>query len=183
MKHLTMDELEAGLDEIKQAPKNNGRLEMIVIRPEVDGRLSLQEGELTVDGGLVGDNWLTKGTSKTPNHTPHPDAQITLANSRVVQLYAQERERWPLAGDQLFVDFDLSNENLAAGDRLQIGTAVLEVTALPHNGCLKFAQRFGHPAHKFVNVPAHRHLNLRGIYAKVVQNGIIHTGDTIKILP
>lgn len=182
MQHLTMDELEAGLDEIKQAPKNNGTLEMIVARPEVDGRLPLQEAELTIDGGLVGDNWLARSTSKTPNRTPHPEAQITLANARVVQLYAQERERWPLAGDQLFVDLDLSNENLATGDRLGIGTAVLEVAALPHNGCLKFAQRFGHPAHKFVNVPAHRHLNLRGIYAKVVQNGVIRTGDTIRIL-
>ena len=173
MRYLTMDELEAGLNEIKLAPKDNGRLEMIVVRPEVDGRLSLQEGELTVDGGLVGDNWAAR------KHV-HPDEQITLANARVVQLYAQERERWPLAGDQLFVDFDLSNANLAAGDRLGIGTAVLEITSLPHDGCLKFAQRFGHPAHKFVNMKSHRHLNLRGIYAKVVQDGAIYVGDSVK---
>ncbi len=172
MKHLTMEELEAGLDEIEQAPKNNGTLEMIVARPEIDGRLVLQEGRLIVDGGLEGDNWETR-------KRVHLDSQITIANVRVVQLYAQERERWPLAGDQLFVDFDLSNANLKAGDRLEMGTAVLEVTSKPHNGCLKFAQRFGHPAHKFVNMSSHRHLNLRGICAKVVQAGAIHTGDKI----
>ncbi len=176
MNHLTMDELEAGLDEIEQAPKNNGRLQMIVIRPEINGRLSLQEGELTVDGGLVGDSWAAR------KHV-HPDEQIALANARVVQLYAQSQERWQLSGDQLYVDFDLSNANLAAGDRLMVGTAVLEITARPHDGCLKFAQRFGHPAHKFVNMSSHRHLNMRGIYAKVVQDGVIHVGDNIKILP
>ena len=99
-----------------------------------------------------------------------------------MQLYAQSRERWPLSGDQLYVDFDLSNANLAAGDRLGIGTAVLKITARPHDGCLKFARRFGHPAHKFVNMKSHRHLNLRGIYARVVQDGIIHAGDSIKKL-
>ena len=174
MKQLTMDALMAGLDEIMQAPKDKGTVEMIVIRPAVDARVSLQEGELTVNGGLVGDSWAAR-------KRVHADAQITLANARVVQLYTQSRARWPLAGDQLFVDLDLSRDNLAAGDRLLVGTAVLEITALPHDGCLKFARRFGHPAHKFVNMKSHRHLNLRGIHAKVVRAGTIHTGDIITI--
>ncbi len=172
MKHLTMDELEAGLEEIESAPKSNGTVEMIVARPTVNGRLTLQKAALTINGGLEGDNWAARKRVR-------PDEQITIANVRVVRLYAQKPERWPLAGDQLYVDFDISNANLKAGDRIRIGTAVLQITSKPHDGCNKFIQRFGHPAFTFVNMDAHRHLNLRGIYAIVVQSGTIHAGDGI----
>jgi hypothetical protein len=178
-RHLTPDELEAGLDEIRLSPKNNGVLEMIVCRPGVERRRVLEEGSLDVAEGLAGDNWKDRGSSRTPDGSSHPDSQINIMNSRAVALVAGPRERWPLAGDQLYVDLDLSGENLPPGTRLAIGSAVLEVTPPPHTGCKKFVARFGLDAMKFVNSTVGRSLNLRGVNAKVVQSGTVRPGDII----
>jgi MOSC domain-containing protein YiiM len=103
--------------------------------------------------------------------------------ARVVDLVAAgDRERWALAGDQLYVDLDLSVANLPPGTRLALGTAVIEVTAEPHTGCEKFVSRFGANAHTFVNTKAHRHLRLRGLNAKVVEAGTVRAGDAIRKL-
>lgn len=179
MQHLTMAELEAGLAEITQSPQDNGRLAMIVIRPQDDEREILETAELNVTEGLVGDNWLTRGSKHTPDGRAKPDAQITIMNARAAALIAQTEERWPLAGDQLFIDMDLSDENLPAGQKLKVGTAVLEVTALPHTGCKKFAQRFGKDAVVFANSDEGNRWHLRGIYAQVIQTGHIQAGDTV----
>ena len=141
--HLTKDELEAGLDNIRQSPKDEGLLELIVRRPEIEQREVLEEGELHLDQGLVGDNWTSRKSSRTADGSPHPEMQLNIMNSRVVALVAQEKERWSLAGDQLFLDLDLSKNNLPAGTRLSLGTAIIEVTAPPHTGCHKFVSRFG----------------------------------------
>jgi MOSC domain-containing protein YiiM len=158
-----------------------GRLEMIVTRPQPGLRQALEAAELSVAGGLEGDGWATRGSSSTADGQANPEAQITLMNARAAQAVAGERPRWPLAGDQLFVDLDLSLENLAPGDRLQIGSAVLEVTALPHTGCAKFTERFGHAAIRWVNSPEGRALRLRGMYARVVQPGTIRVGDGVVV--
>jgi hypothetical protein len=109
--------------------------------------------------------------------SPHPDMQLNIMNSRVIALVAGARERWPLAGDQLYIDLDLSDDNLPPGTRLVLGRAVIEVTRQPHTGCHKFLARFGAGALKFVNSPAGRKHHLRGINAKVVQPGVIRLGD------
>jgi hypothetical protein len=182
VKHLTMEELEAGLEEIYRSPKDEGVLKLIVRRPQTEEREVLAEGELDLEEGLVGDNWRSRGSSSTADGSAHPEMQLNIINTRAIALIAQSEDRWQLAGDQLFVDLDLSEENLPAGTRLSIGTAVVEVTPVPHNGCKKFVSRFGLDAMLFVNSPLGKQLHLRGINAKVVQPGIIRAGDIVKKL-
>jgi hypothetical protein len=175
-KHLTMTELEAGLDHIRRSPRDEGLLELIVRRPEIETREVLTVAELDPVQGLIGDNWKSRGSTRTPDGSPNPEMQINIMNSRVIALVAQDKNRWQLAGDQLFLDLDLSTENLPPGSHLEIGSAVLEVTPPPHLGCRKFVSRFGLEAMKFVNSQLGRELNLRGINAKVVRAGEVRTG-------
>ncbi len=180
IKHLTTQELEAGLDDIRRSPRDEGVLELIVRRPRVDAREVLAVGELNGEEGLAGDTWGTRASSRTADGSPHPDMQLNIMNARAAALVARGRERWPLAGDQLYIDMDLSDENLPAGTRLALGSAVIEVTAQPHTGCHKFVSRFGPDAMKFVNSPAGKQLHLRGINARVVRPGVIRVGDAVK---
>ena len=182
MKHLTMEELEAALDHLRQAPKDDGVLQLIVRRPQTDEREVVEEAELDPVLGLIGDNWHVRGSGRTRDGSAHPEMQINIMNARVTALVAQDKDRWPLAGDQLYLDMDLSRENLPAGSRIAVGSAVLEVSPLPHTGCHKFVSRFGLDAMKFVNSQVGKELCLRGINAKVVQGGVVKVGHTAKKL-
>lgn len=178
MAHLSRAQLEAGEGEVTTAPSDAGTVDMVVRRPAVDEREVLEEGRLVTGVGLEGDNYLERGSSSTPDGAAHPEAELTVMNSRAVDLVAGgDRERWPLAGDQLFADLDLSVSNLPAGTRLAVGDAVIEVTAKPHTGCAKFAQRFGIDAARWVNSSdEHR---FRGVNARVVTDGTVRPGDTV----
>jgi MOSC domain-containing protein YiiM len=176
MRNAIPEELEAGLDEIRSSPATGGTLELIVRRPAENEREVLDEGVLDRDVGLVGDRWHTSGGSAMP------ETQLTLTNIRLLALIEPDRERWPLAGDQLGVDLDLSEDNVPPGTRLAIGDAVIEVTAEPHTGCAKFSARFGSDALRFINSPVGRSLHLRGINAKVVTPGTVRAGDEIRKL-
>ena len=176
----TTAELEAALGQIRQSPADRGTLEMIVRRPSVNQRDVLEAAALDATVGLAGDTWNQRRSSRTPDGSPHPEMQLTLMNTRVIDVVAGSRDRWPLAGDQLFVDLDLSQANLPPGTRLAIGEAVIEVSTQPHTGCDKFVARFGLDAMKFVNSPVGRQLNLRGINARVVQPGRIRVGDRVQ---
>src|SRR5687768_854696 len=180
VRHRTLAELEAGLAATQVSPADEGTLELIVRRPAVGKRDVLTLGHLDPLVGLIGDTWNQRGSSRMPDRSPHPDMQINIMNSRAIALIAGDRSRWALAGDQLYVDLDLSAANLPAGTRLAIGAAVVEVTAQPHTGCGKFAERFGGDAVKFVNSPAGRALNLRGVNARVVIGGSIRAGDVVR---
>ena len=177
--HRNQSELEAALDHLRAAPKDTGTLELIVCRPGEDQREVLATGHLDLEQGLVGDNWRLRPNRRSPDGAAHPDMQLNVMNVRATSLIAGDPERWPLAGDQLYVDLDLSGDNLPPGTRLAIGSAIIEVTDQPHRGCAKFKQRFGVDALKFVNSPVGCELNLRGINAKVVQSGVIHPGDVV----
>lgn len=179
VRHLTLDELEAGLDHIRQSPADGGPLMMIVSRPAVDEREVSAEGRLDVDVGLVGDSWKDRGSSRTPDGGPNPAAQVTIMNSRTLGLIAHSEERWRLSGDQLIIDIDMSKENLPTGTRLSIGSAVIEVSEIPHTGCAKFANRYGHDALRFVSTPTAMSMRLRGINTRVVQSGAIRAGDIV----
>ena len=181
VRHLTMAELQAGLEEIRQSPRDAGELKMIVRLPDLGVREELDIGDLDVVDGLVGDTWRKRSSRRTADGSPHPDMQLNVMNTRVVALVAQDPSRWALAGDQLFVDLDLSG-NCRPGTRLALGTAVIEVTPQPHTGCAKFVSRFGLDAMKFVNSPLGRELHLRGINAKVISGGRIRVGDVARKL-
>jgi hypothetical protein len=169
--------VQAGIEDVRAAPADAGSVTLIARRPEVDAREVLPEARLDPDLGLIGDNWSTKPSLATG--APNPLAQLTLMSSRCAALVAGELERWPLAGDQLYVDLDLSYRNLPPGTRLAVGEATIEVTEEPHRGCGKFAARFGVDALKLVNSDVGRDLNLRGICARVVAGGVVRTGDPI----
>ena len=181
MTHLSAEELAAGLDAIRRSPATDGSVEMIVRRPGEDAREVLEAGELTPDEGLVGDDWKARGSRSTPDGSANPDCQLTLMNARAVDLLAGgDRAAWPLAGDQVYVDLDLSIENLPPGTRLAVGDAVVEVTEPPHTGCAKFSARFGSDALRFVNSPEGRALRLRGMNARVVEPGTVRRGDAAR---
>jgi hypothetical protein len=177
--HLDRAALEAGLDHVRAAPKDNGTLQLICRRPDVEQREVVVEAVLDTARGLIGDNWSTRGSSSTPDGRAKPLAQLTLMSARVARLVAGSDERRQLAGDQLFVDLDLSGANLPAGTRLRIGDAVVEITPIPHTGCGKFLKRFGVDASKFINSAVGRELNLRGVNARVVESGTVRTGDPV----
>ena len=174
--HTHLADLEDGVAEIRRSPGDEGTVELIVCRPAEGERRVLTEATLDEDQGLIGDGWHAR-------KAPHPGRQLTLMNARAAALVAGSRERWPLAGDQLYVDLDLGEANLPPGTRLGVGSAVVEVTAEPHRGCGKFSRRFGVDAMKFVNSAVGRELNLRGINAKVVRGGTVRTGDAIRRVP
>jgi hypothetical protein len=176
-RQLSTEELEQGLDIILQSPKDDGTLELIVRRPDVEQREAISEGRLDTEKGLIGDSWLGRGNRKMPDGAADPERQLTIMNSRVVALVADDPDRRELAGDQLYLDMDLSSENLPPGTRLAIGDAVIEVTKPPHTGCKKFTARFGKDAVLFVNAGKGKKLNFRGINAKVIQSGDIKVGD------
>jgi MOSC domain-containing protein YiiM len=171
VRHLTRSELEAGLDLIRKSPTDDGVVELIVSRPQPGAREVLDEAQLDPAAGLIADSWATRDAA------PDPATQLTVMNARAIALFAQDRARWPLAGDQLYVDLDLAHDNLPPGSRLELGSAVIEVSAEPHTGCGQFVQRFGVEAMKFVNSPLGRQLHLRGINARVIRAGVVRVGD------
>lgn len=177
--YVPADQLDAGLAHVRAAPADAGRVEMIVRRPDTGEREVLDSAELCTENGLLGDNWLSRGSPRTEDGSAHPEMQLNLMNARVAELITGTRERWPLAGDQFYLDLDLSENNLPPGTRLRLGEAVIEITAVPHLGCLKFKERFGADAVAFVNSGEGKALHLRGLNAKVIQPGTVRVGDPV----
>jgi hypothetical protein len=179
MLHRTAEELAAYLDHLRCAPRVAGTLELMVRRPAEGEREVLAVGVLDPEHGLIGDTWRLRGSSSSADGSAHPDRQVTVMSNRMVAFLAVDPERRPLAGDQLYVDLDLSRANLPPGSRLGVGEAVIEVTAQPHLGCAKFMARFGEPAMRLVNSRVGRELRLRGLNARVVRGGVVRTGDRV----
>jgi hypothetical protein len=179
VRHLTTAEIEAGMEHVRASPADRGTVELIVRRQAVDEREVLALGALDPAEGLVGDTWRTRGSRRTSDGSAHPDMQLNVMNARMVALLASDPARRPLAGDQLYLDLDLSVANLPPGTRLAVGSAVIEVTEEPHTGCAKFSSRFGPDALRYVNSPSGRELRLRGMNARVVVAGTVRPGDAV----
>jgi len=170
-------DFDAYLDDIRAAAADEGRLELIVRRPVTEEREILDEARLDVDAGLVGDRWAARDERTTPSYLA---AQLTVINTRVLAVIEPDRARWPLAGDQLYVDLDLSVDNLPAGSRLAIGSAIVEVSETPHTGCAKFSARFGGDALRWINSPIGRAYRMRGLNARIVASGTVRVGDRVR---
>lgn len=178
-RHLNRHDLEAGLPHILASPKDGGRLEAIVVRTAAGERLDVASARISLAHGVEGDHWAKGCWKSLADGSPDPDVQICIMNSRCIALIAQERANWPPAGDNLFVDMDLSPENLPPGTRLSLGTAEIEITAVRHLGCGSFIERYGRDACLFVNTGTGRDHRLRGIYARVTRDGVVSVGDTL----
>jgi hypothetical protein len=178
-KHITKTEIEARIGHVLESPKDQGTLAMIVRRPKIGKREVISEGILDSGLGLLGDNWLTRGSSRTTDGKGHPEMQLNLMNIRFAELIAGDSSRVPLAGDQMYVDLDLGSANLPTGTILAIGTALIEITSIPHLGCKKFVERFGMDAMMFANSDFGRQHNLRGVNARVVIGGKIAVGNRV----
>lgn len=183
MEHPTTAALEAGLEQVRRSPADGGRVELIVRRPAEDAREVLEEGRLTLTHGLVGDTWRARAGGLPAGRSPDPNLQVTVMNARLAALVAGRADRRQLAGDQLYVDLDLSGANLPPGSRLAVGSAVIEVSGKPHRGCKKFSERFGLDALRFVNSEIGRELRLRGLNARVVVAGTVRVGDAVRKQP
>jgi hypothetical protein len=172
--------LDAHLDDIKSSPKVEGTLDMIVVRPEKKKRSTPATCMLSLKEGVQGDHWAKGCWKSLPDGSPDPSVQVAIMNSRCLDLIAGSRERWPLAGDNLIVDLDLGVDNLMPGQRLSLGDTILEITEVPHNGCANFKERYGIDALQFISTKTGKDMRLRGIYAKIVKDGAVSLGDTIR---
>jgi MOSC domain-containing protein YiiM len=168
------------LDAVRAAPADRGRVESIVLRPKVDERVVVQAAMIDAEDGVVGDSWRARGSSRRPDGSANPDSQVTVMSVRTLAAIEPDESRWPLAGDQLLVDADLSIDNLPIGSRFAVGDVILEVSETPHTGCSKFSARFGSDALRWVNSPEGRALRLRGMNTRVVQGGAVQVGDVIR---
>lgn len=181
-RHLTRDELSAGLDHIRAAPKQESTLDCIVVRPVSGEQHEVKSARLSLAGGVEGDHWVKDSWKATADGKPDPDVQLCIMNSRSIGLVAQDRARWPMAGNNLYMDLDLSPENLPPGARLAIGAAMIEISAVLNLGCEHFIKHYGRDACVFVNTGEGLKLRMRGLYARVVEDGVVTVGDTVRKL-
>lgn len=175
----TASPYEEHLDYIRESPRESGELKLIVVRPKENERTVLESCLLSLAGGAEGDNWAEGCWKSLDDGSPHPDVQLAIMNTRVLESIEPSSDRWPLAGDTLYTDYCLDTEHLQPGDRLAIGDCIVEITEVPHLGCGKFKDRYGKDALRFVNSPVGKELRARGVYARVVQDAVVNTGDRI----
>jgi hypothetical protein len=176
-----MTELTPFLDHIKAAPADSGVVRMLIRRPAPGQREILEEAQIDLDAGVIGDCWKDRGSSSTTDGSSDPKSQVTITSWRAMTVIASNKGDVALAGDQIYVDLDLSTANLPAGTRLFLGSAVVEVTEKPHTACFQYRAHFGADAVRFVNTGEGRRLRLRGICTTVIVPGTVRVGDRVLV--
>lgn len=178
-RHLTRAELAAALPQVTAGPKDHGELKAIFVRPGPGQRLDVSSVAISSAGGLEGDHWAKGCWKSLPDGSPDPDVQVFIMNARFLDLIAQERSHWASCGNSFVADMDLGADNLPVGTRLKAGSAELEITAVPGTGCEAFIEWYGRDACVFVNTGEGKKNRLRGVYARVVKDGVVRIGDTL----
>jgi hypothetical protein len=174
VQHLPLAALRAALAALPAPPLDVGRVALVVERHPGEARRAPEVGRFAPGQGLLGDRW-------SQSERPNPEAEVTLMRADVARLVCNGQDL-SLPGDNLLVELDLSAENLPTGSRLQVGEVVLEITAKPHTGCLKFERRFGADARALTAVEELKAARLRGIHARVVSGGAVRPGDAVRVL-
>lgn len=180
--HLSTEQIEAGLEHVLASPADGAPVAAIVRRPAAGKREELTLCVLTTAGGLIGDHWAQGAWKSLADGSPDPEVQVSLMNSRFIDLIATARSNWAPSGNNFFVDMDLSASNLPIGQRLTLGTAEIEISPVPNTGCKFFIERYGRDACVFVNRGVGREHRLRGVYAKVIKDGCVQLGDELRKL-
>ena len=179
----SLDTLSAGLDAmLAAAPKAEGTLDLIVMRPEHDQRVTPGTYDVSAVQGVPGDHWKRGTGYALEDGTGDPEAQICMMMSGCIRAIAGDKSNWAPAGDNFFIDMDLTPANMPPGTRFAIGSAEFIVTELPHNGCQSFIDRYGRDACLFVNTGMGKVHRLRGIYARVTKDGTVSVGDKVRKL-
>ena len=179
MTHATRDELDAAIPHILAAPKDGAAIEILCLRPERGQRRFVDEIEVTRAQGIPGERWATQPWLRLEDGRPHPGIQVCVISRRVLDLVWRDREATPHPGDTFVVDMDLSEANLPAGQLLRAGSAVLRVSEVFNDACVKWKVRYGEAAKDWVTAPGHPALRLRGILCSVERDGRIRNGDRL----
>jgi hypothetical protein len=178
-----MPGLMAALPFVMAAPADNAPVRQLCFRPDRHARSFPDQLALTRAAGIPGDRWLAEPWLRLPDGAPDPDIQVSILPARVLDLIWKPGDTAPHPGDPIIADMDLSLANLPPGTLVQAGSAVLRVSALFNDGCVKWKARYGADAKDWITAPGHPALRLRGILCAVVQDGAVRIGDRLQKLP
>jgi hypothetical protein len=162
------------------APKDGAAISMLCLRPERNKRRVVDEITLTRENGIPGERWKDQPWLRTEDGAPHPGIQVSILQQRVLDLVWRDRENTVHPGDTFIADMDLSEANLPVGQVLEIGEAVLKVSEVFNDGCVKWKARYGREAKDWITMPGHPELRLRGVLCSIERDGIIREGDILR---
>lgn len=177
---ITMAELMAALPDVLAAPKDDAPILQLCFRPGYNQRRFPEALELTRARGIPGERFETAPWARLPDGTGDPRIQVSILPRRVLDLVWRDRDGTPHPGDTVIADLDTTEANLPVGTLLQAGTALLRVSDLFNDGCVKWKVRYGRDAKDWIVQPGHEPLRLRGVLCAVERDGVMRVGDRLR---